>query len=110
MKNTLVFVTDLACFKAFKLENNLENRPPRLELLEEFNNEQAHERIVDQAPDLSGRFPRGVATSDHRGPMSDGDPHNLALELCKPMVRRLAGRLNSRPPDQKLYRPLLTTR
>jgi len=109
MKNTLVVVTDLACFKAFKLENNLENRAPHLQLLEEFNNEQAHERIVEQVTDLSGRFPRGAATSNHRGPMSDGERHNLELELRKRMVRRMAGRFNSLARDKEIERCLLAT-
>ena len=55
MKNTLVVVADLACLKAFRLENNELSRTPRLELVEQFDNADAHGKLVDRVSDLSGR-------------------------------------------------------
>lgn len=97
MKNTLVVVADLGCFKAYKLENNHLHRSPRLDLLEEFDNPEAHARLVDQVSDLSGQFRRGNSTSA----MSDGERHNILLEQRKRFVRQLAQRFNTlaRPTD-----------
>ena len=107
MKNTLVVVTDLACFKAFKLENHHFNRTPRLELVESFDNAEAHGRLGDRVSDLSGRFPRGVGSSKARGTMSDGERHNIGLELRKRQVRQLANRLNTLARSQQVERCFL---
>ena len=107
MKNTLVVVTDLACFKAFKLENHHFNRNPRLELVESFDNAEAHGRLGDRVSDLSGRFPRGAGSSDARGTMSDGERHNIGLELRKRQVRQLANRLNTLARSRQVERCFL---
>jgi hypothetical protein len=95
MKNTLVVVMDLGCFKAYRLENHQPNKAPRLELVEEFNSADAHEKLVDKVSDLSGRFPRRAGVASGRGAMSDGERHNIELEGRKRLVRQLAQRLNA---------------
>lgn len=95
MKSTVVVVTDLAGFKAFRLDNDPSHSTPRLELLEQFENPDAQTRLVDQVTDLSGRFPRGAAGSEGTKAMSDGERHNIGLERRKRAVRQLAERLNS---------------
>ena len=93
--NTLLVVADLGGFKAFKLENNNHlNRTPRLEMLEHFENVQAHGRLVEKVTDLSGRFPRGTGLKNN-GAMSDGERHNIELESRKRQVRQMAQRLNA---------------
>lgn len=101
MKNTLVVVTGLACFKAFRIQNTDLNRNPRLELVEEFTSTEAQGHLVDKVSDLAGRFPRGAARSAASGAMSDGERHNIELESRKRLVRQLADRLNTiaRNPD-----------
>jgi hypothetical protein len=101
MKNTMVVVADLACLKAFKLQNNQLNRTPRLELLEQFDNADAHDKLGDRVSDLAGRFPKGAGRSNGSGAMSDGERHNIELEQRKRLVRQLAQRLNAlvRPPE-----------
>jgi hypothetical protein len=94
MKNTLLVVADLGGYKAFKLENNQLHRAPRLEMIEHFENSEAHDRLVDKVSDLSGRFPRGMGMKNG-GAMSDGERHNIGLETRKRLVRQLAQRLNS---------------
>jgi len=89
MKETLVVVTDLAGYKAFRLDLDYGQRTPRLEIFQEFGNAEAHAHLVEKVTDLGGRYRRSM------GGMSDGDPHNLELELRKRYVRQLAGRLNS---------------
>ena len=94
--NTLLVVADLGGFKAFKLETNNHHQPnpvPRLELVEQFTNPGAHDRLVDKVSDLSGRFPRRTGARA-AGAMSDGERHNIELESRKRFVRQLAQRLN----------------
>ena len=94
MKNTLLVVADLGGFKAFKLENNNHlNRTPRLQFIEQFENPEAHGRLVEKVSDLSGRFPRGSGLKE-TGAMSDGERHNIELETRKRFIRKLAQRLN----------------
>lgn len=95
MKNTLLVVTDLGGFKAYRLDNGEFQRSPRLELLEEFSNAAAHGRLVDRVTDLGGRFPRSTGASNTTGAMSDGERHNIQLEQRKRLVRQLAHRLSS---------------
>jgi hypothetical protein len=79
------------------LEDHDPSRTPRLELLEQFDNPEAHGRLGDKVSDLSGRFPRGTGGAG----MSDGERHNIELEMRKRFVRQLAQRLNAlaRGPD-----------
>lgn len=88
MKNTLVVVADLACYKAYRLEASHLNRTPRLELLEEFDSPEAHGKIVDRVSDLAGQFRRG------KGDGSDGEQHNMELEKRKRLVRQLTDTVN----------------
>src|SRR5690349_20299816 len=107
MKNTLVVVTDLGCFKAFKLENNSHlNHSPRLELLEEYENAEAHGKLVNRVSDLAGRFPRRTGASNNSA-MSDGERHNIELEQRKRLVRQLAQRLNALARQKEVERCLL---
>src|SRR5690349_254396 len=95
--NTLLVVVDLGGFKAFKIENNGNSdgqQSPRMELLEHYDNQQAHGRLVDRVSDLAGRFPRGTMARS-AGAMSDGERHNIELEARKRFIKDLAQRLNS---------------
>ena len=107
MKNTLVVVTDLACLKAYRLENNHPNKSLRLELVEEFNNAAAHGKLGDKVSDLSGRFPRRTGAQHTSGAMSDGERHNIELESRKRLVRQLAQRLNVLVRNKEVERCLL---
>jgi protein required for attachment to host cells len=105
--NTLLVVADLGGFKAFKIENNetpSKLHTPRLELLEQYDNRQAHERLVDKVSDSAGRFPRGARAA---GAMSDGERHNIHLEARKRFIRDLAHRLNQLARKQDFDRCFL---
>lgn len=106
--NTLLVVADLGGFKAFKLQNNDKsfNNSPRLELLDQFHNPEAHGRIVDKVSDLSGRFPRATGARS-AGAMSDGERHNIELEARKRFVRQLAQRLNALARSREVDRCFL---
>ena len=87
MKSTLLVVTDLGGFKAYRVENGRFNRTPRLEPVEEYSNAAAHGHLVDKVSDLSGRFPRSTGRPNLTGAMSDGERHNIELEQRKRLVR-----------------------
>jgi hypothetical protein len=101
MKNTLVVVTDLAGLKAYRVDDDLMHSSPRLELLEEFTNPQMQERLVEKTSDLAGRFPRRTGASQGAA-MSDGERHNIQLELRKRGVRKLAGRIDELMRDPQV--------
>ena len=98
---------DLGCLKAYRLENHHPNKAPHLALVEEFNSADAHEKLVDKVTDLSGRFPRRAGVANARGAMSDGERHNIKLELRKRLVRQLARRLNALARSKDVERCLL---
>ena len=107
MKKTLVVVTDLGCFKAYRLENNHPNQTPRLEPVQEFNNADAHDKLGDKVTDLSGRFRRSTGAAHTTGAMSDGERHNIELEARKRLVRQHAQRLNALARSKDIERCLL---
>ena len=107
MKNTMVVVAELGGFKAYRVENNNHlAREPRLEILEQYENAEAHGHLVDKVSDLSGRFPRGTGTKAG-GAMSDGERHNIELETRRRLVRQLAHRLNTLARGQEIERCFL---
>lgn len=91
MKNKLVVVTDLGSLKAYKLDKDDFGRSPRLELLEEVQIADAHEKLTDKVSDLAGRFGKGGGPS---AGASAGERHNIQIEHRKRLVKRLAERLN----------------
>lgn len=95
MKNKWLLVADLASFKAYRVETSRFTRRPRLELMEAFDNAEAHSRLVDKVSDQSGRFPKGMGANGSAGVMSDGERHNIELEQRKRLARRLAGKVNA---------------
>jgi len=98
---------DLGCFKAYRLENHHPKQTPRLELVAEFNNADAHGKLVDKVTDFAGRFPRRTGARNMTGAMSDGERHNIELEARKRLVRRLAQRLNTLLRSEDVERCLL---
>jgi hypothetical protein len=106
MKNTVVVVTDLACLKAYRIDPNPQHSSPRLELVDEFHSNGAHERLADKVTDQSGRFPRSGPVNG-AGAMSAGERHNILLEERKRQVRKLAGRLNTLISQPGIERCLL---
>ncbi len=90
MKNTLVVIADLACLKAYRIDDSHPHSSPRLELVEEFHSPEAHGKLVDKVSDLAGQFRRAASG----GPSSNDERHNIALESRKRFVRQLADRVD----------------
>src|ERR1700704_5013985 len=95
MKSKWLLVTDLGSFKAYRVETSRFTRSPRLELMEAFDNADAHDRLGEKVSDLAGRFPKGMGPNGSAaGVMSQGERHNIELEQRKRLTRRLAERIN----------------
>lgn len=90
MKTKLVVVADLGLLRAYKLYRNETGASPRLELIEEIELNEAHQRITDLVSDQAGRF----ASSGSAG-ASAGERHNIELEHRKRLIKQLAERLTA---------------
>ena len=93
MKNKLLVVTDLGSFKAFKVDEDGQYSKPRLELIEEYDTIAGREQLKDLTTDFGGRFPRSSSTGVSSD-MSDGERHNIELEMRKRLIKQLAGTIN----------------
>jgi len=95
MKNKWLLVAELGSFKAYRVETSRFTRHPHLELMEAFDNADAHDRLGDKVSDLAGRFPKGTGPNGDNGAMSQGERHNIELEQRKRLARRLVERMNT---------------
>ncbi len=89
MNSTLVIVTDLGLFKAYRLEQTPRGTPHLTELAS-IQLEEAHRRLVDAVRDMAGQ--RAKPTQKQWGaPVADD--HNLRVELKRRLVKKIAGHL-----------------
>ncbi len=95
MKNKLLVLVDLGTFKAFRVEENELHSTPRLDLIEEFETIAGKEKLVNLTTDLAGRYRKGNGPGEGRSDMSDGEQHNIELEMRRRLVRQLADRINT---------------
>ena len=91
MKNKLVVVTDLGSLKAYQLTNAEPGVSPRLDLIEELQLNDAHQKLTDQVSDLAGRFGKGAPGNGS----SVGERHNIDLEHRKRFVKQLTEKLSA---------------
>jgi hypothetical protein len=85
----LIVVMDLGCLKGFRVSKDELSGAERIEVLEEFENPDAHARFGDKVTDQAGRFPGG---SNGHGVMSQGEKH--LNEQRKRLLRQLTERLH----------------
>lgn len=90
MKNTVIVVTDLGSFKAYRLDQTPVKKTPRLELIEEFVTVDAHSKMSEKLTDMAGR--NRSPSSTMAAPM--GDRHNVELEMKRRLIKQLAERIN----------------
>ena len=95
MKNKLVIVTDLGCFRAYRVDRSAGARSPRLKLIEEFTPENAHARLSEIVTDGAGRFPKGAGPQNVSGDMSSGERNDLVLEERRRLIKQVAARLEA---------------
>ena len=84
----VIAVVDLGHFKAYRLLKK-PDESARLELLESYDIPDSHGKFSEKVTDAEGSFSRaggkgGAATGS-------GEPHNVALEIEKKVIKRIAG-------------------
>lgn len=92
MSDKLVVLTDLGALKAYKVTRDELNGHPRIDLIQNFENVSAHQRMSDTLSDRAGRFPVGNGIA--AGQMSHGENHGLETETEKRLIELLSSRVN----------------
>lgn len=92
MVRKLLVVMDLGRFKAYRFESSEFQSTPRLELLEDRDTHLT-ERLSEHVTDQAGQFPKGSRSFAAVNDMSNGERHNLTLELRRRAVKELAERI-----------------
>lgn len=95
MNKTLLIVADLGLLRAYRETQNVADRQPHLELIEELKPEGAHQKLSDQVTDQAGRFPRGSGGANISGDLSAGESLNAEAEHNRQLISQLAGRINA---------------
>lgn len=90
--NTLVVLTDLGTFKAYRLEKR--GSTPKLNPVDSFRNPAADDRIGRQVTDDAGRFKSGGQVFDATQNGSDGERHNMWLENNRRCAKEIAERMS----------------
>ena len=104
MNETLLIVADLGLLRAYREVENLADRQPHLELIEEFEPESAHRKLSDQVTDKAGRFPRGGGAAHTSGDLSAGENLHAEAEEERHLISNLAGRINALLSDKTVIR------
>ncbi len=95
MNNTLLIVADLGLLRVYRETQNVADRQPHLELIEELKLENARQKLSDQVTDQAGRFPRGGGATNISGDLSAGESLNSEAEENRRLISQLAGRVNT---------------
>jgi hypothetical protein len=95
MNKTLIIVADLGLLRAYRETQNVADRQPHLERIEELKLESAHQKMSDQLSDQAGRFPRGGGAPNISGDLSAGESLNSETEQNRRLISQLAGRINA---------------
>lgn len=104
MNKTLLIVADLGLLRVYHETQNVADRQPHLELIEELKLESAHQKLSDQVSDQAGRFPRGSGSGNIAGDLSAGERLPLAAEKNRRLISQLAGRINALLTDPAVTR------
>jgi hypothetical protein len=95
MNKALIIVADLGLLRAYRQTQNVADRQPHLELIEELKLESAHQKLSDQLSDQAGRLPRGGGAANISGDLSAGESLSSEAEQSRRLISQLAGRINT---------------
>lgn len=95
MKSSFLIIADRGNLKAFRLEKVLENRPPRLQLVQALALTDAHTKISDRNTDMAGRYAGQTPSSQMQGKhQSTIAEKQLEMEIDRRIVKQLAGHIS----------------
>jgi hypothetical protein len=95
MNTKLIIVADLGLLRAYRTVQDLGDREPHLQLIEELKPEAAHEKLSQQLTDQAGRFPTGGGTAIIGGDLSAGERLSLENEQARRLINQLAEKINA---------------
>lgn len=104
MNKSLLIVADLGLLRIYRETQNVGDRPPHLELVEELKPESAHQKLSDQHSNQAGRFPRGSGAANISGDLSAGESLNAGTEQQRRNISQLAERINAFLADDDVTR------
>ena len=92
MDKTIIVVTDLGHFKAYRItQKPLES--PRVTMIESYDAVEGHGKLVDKLSDMAGRFGRGGGKEE--AGMASGERHNIETETEKRLVKMIAKNIDA---------------
>ncbi|HLC14965.1 MAG TPA: host attachment protein [Thermodesulfovibrionia bacterium] len=84
--NRIIVVVDLGHFKAYRETKGAVERV-KLELIESYDNIEAHGKLGDKLTDKAGKFAMAGGSKQAGG---YGEPHNLNIEIKKRLIKTIA--------------------
>jgi len=92
MDKTIIVVTDLGHFKAYRItQKPLES--PRVTMIESYDAVEGHGKLVDKLSDMGGRFGRGGGKEE--AGMASGERHTIETETEKRLVKMIAKNIDT---------------
>lgn len=104
MATTLLMITDLGTFKAYKLNFAPKQSRPGMESLKAFKLLEENDRYANTLTTRAGRSAQGNVNLQSAGNNSDGESHNMELELRKRVTRNISEHMNQLLSDPEVER------
>jgi hypothetical protein len=92
--STIIITVDLGHFKAYKIPKSPIGKS-KIELIESYDSIDAHGKLVDKLSDEAGRFRLGGGRDGTSKAKGYGEPHNMALEVEKKLIKLIARDINA---------------
>jgi len=90
--STIIITVDLGHFKAYRVTKNPVGNPT-IDLIESYDSIAGHGKIAEKFYDTAGRFVGGCGKGEVA--KGYGEPHHLALEIRKKLVKMIAMDINA---------------
>jgi hypothetical protein len=92
MDKTIIVVTDLGHFKAYRItQEPMES--PRVTMIDSYDSIEGHGKLVDKLSDTAGRFGRGGGKEE--AAMGSGERHNIETETEKRLIKMIAKNIDA---------------
>ena len=91
MIEKIIILVDLGHFRAYKVSKGAMDRS-KIELIESFDNIDAHSRLGDKLSDKAGKF---SIVGGKSGTGGFGEPHHLESEIEKRLIKSIAKDINA---------------
>jgi hypothetical protein len=90
----MIVVADLGSFKAYKMDGDHAGSTPRLEPVEAWQSEEAHNKRSNTLTVMEGRSAKAGSDPRTSATASDGEQHNMQLEKRRRSVKQMAATMH----------------